>query len=739
MIKSILLTTLMALPVLVYSQQWQGHITDEQGAPIPNAYIINKSSNAHAHSNDLGFFKLNGSQAGDSIFVSHIGFETVLFIADTKVKDVSLQLKEMVVQLEQMVVTPDLETQQQIAQVDLVTNPVNSSQEILRKVPGLFIGQHAGGGKAEQIFLRGFDIDHGTDVNISVDGLPVNMVSHAHGQGYADLHFLIPETIDNIAYGKGPYDANKGDFATAGYVDFKTYDRLESNLAAVEIGSFNRLRTVGMFNLLDSVENKDAYIAGEYYTTDGPFNSPQNFNRINLMGKYSARFKKQTIQLQASYFDSKWDASGQIPERAVASGLIDRFGAIDDTEGGQTGRINLLAKHSKLLNDNTIVNSKAYFTHYDFELYSNFTFYLNDSINGDQIKQKETRNIIGYETNVYHNTQLGGFNLGITSGIGFRYDNIDNIELSHTLNRQTTLETYMLGDIDESNLYAFTSAEFQKGKWMINPSLRLDYFKFDYYDKLAQEYSTQSQQKSRLSPKLNITYSPNNNLQWYLKSGIGFHSNDARVVVAQDGEDILPAAYGSDLGLIYKPTNNLMINAALWYLHLQQEFVYVGDEGVVEPSGRTARKGIDIGLRYQPLSWLYLDTDLNYAHARSLDEEDGNNYIPLAPSFTSTGGISLQHPSGLSAGLRYRYLHDRPANEDNSVTAEGYFITDANVGYKWKNLSLNMVVENIFDTDWYETQFYTTSQLLGETSPVSEIHYTPGSPINFRIKAAISF
>ena len=321
----------------------------------------------------------------------------------------------------------------------------------------------------------------------------------------------------------------------------------------------------------------------------------------------------------------------------------------------------------------------------------------------------------------------------------FDEDNIDDIELSHTLNRQTTLETYMLGDIDESNMYAFSSVEFQKGKWMINPSLRLDYFKFDYYDKLAEEYSTQSQNKTRLSPKLNISYSPNNNLQWYLKSGIGFHSNDARVVVAEEGEDILPAAYGSDLGTIYKPTKNLMINAALWYLYLQQEFVYVGDEGVVETSGRTARKGIDIGLRYQPISWLYLDTDLNYAHARSIDEEDGNNYIPLAPSFTSTGGISLQHPSGLNAGLRYRYLHDRPANEDNSVTAEGYFITDVNVGYKWKNLSLNMVVENIFDIDWYETQFYTTSQLLGETSPVSEIHYTPGSPINFRIKAAISF
>lgn len=727
------------LPLIVFGQQWQGHIADDQGAPIPSAYIINKSSNSHAHSNELGFFKLTDTQAGDTVFVTHIGFESTFFIANAKLKDVSIQMKEMVVTLDQMVVTPDLETQHQIAQVDLVTNPVNSSQEILRKVPGLFIGQHAGGGKAEQIFLRGFDIDHGTDVNISVDGMPVNMVSHAHGQGYADLHFLIPETIDNITYGKGPYDANKGDFATAGYVDFKTYDRLESNMASVEVGSFNRVRTVGMFNLLDSVENKDAYIAGEYFITDGPFNSPQNFNRINLMGKYSARFKNQTLQLQASYFDSKWDASGQIPERAVEQGLIDRFGAIDDTEGGQTGRINLLAKHSKLINDNTIVNSRAYFTHYDFELYSNFTFYLNDPINGDQIKQKETRNIIGYETNIFHNTHLGGFNVGITSGIGFRYDNIDDIELSHTLNRQTTLETYMLGDIDESNMYAFSSVEFQKGKWMINPSLRLDYFKFDYYDKLAEEYSTQSQNKTRLSPKLNISYSPNNNLQWYLKSGIGFHSNDARVVVAEEGEDILPAAYGSDLGTIYKPTKNLMINAALWYLYLQQEFVYVGDEGVVETSGRTARKGIDIGLRYQPISWLYLDTDLNYAHARSIDEEDGNNYIPLAPSFTSTGGISLQHPSGLNAGLRYRYLHDRPANEDNSVTAEGYFITDVNVGYKWKNLSLNMVVENIFDIDWYETQFYTTSQLLGETSPVSEIHYTPGSPINFRIKAAISF
>jgi len=289
-----------------------------------------------------------------------------------------------------MVITEELNTVSTISRLDLKVTPVNSSQEVLRKVPGLFIGQHAGGGKAEQIFLRGFDVDHGTDVSISVDGMPVNMVSHAHGQGYSDLHFVIPETINKIDFGKGGYYAQEGDFNTAGYVNFETKDYLKESSISASAGQFNTLRTVGLFDLLENTKNQNAYVALEYIATDGPFESPQNFNRLNLFGKYVMYSpENDKLTLTASHFTSRWDASGQIPQREVDNGNMTRFGAIDDTEGGETERTNFNVTFDNYISDDTKLSANAFYSHYAFELYSNFTFFLEDPVNGDQIKQKE--------------------------------------------------------------------------------------------------------------------------------------------------------------------------------------------------------------------------------------------------------------------------------------------------------------------------------------------------------------
>jgi len=571
----------------VQGQSIKGKVIDDLNNPLSDVYLINQNTGIHSHTNELGIFYLVETNIGDTVLVSHIGFTNqIVVISKINLETYfNIQLKKTPVELEQVLITPDINSLNQLSIVDLQTNPVNSSQEILRKVPGLIIGQHAGGGKAEQMFLRGFDIDHGTDVNITVDGLPVNMVSHAHGQGYADLHFLIPEIINNIDYGKGPYYADKGNFTTAGYVAFHTKDRINKSLVSIDFGSFNTLRTLALFDLLDKSSNADAYIAGEYTLTDGAFQSPQHFNRLNLFSKYSASISSdQKITLQASYFQSKWDASGQIPQRAVDANLINRFGAIDDTEGGTTSRTNLSLSHFKYINDKTSVKNRMYYTKYDFELYSNFTFYLNDPINGDQIKQKETRNIIGIESIVNRNIELNRFDFDLQAGVGFKYDDINSSELSSTIDRKTTLDTISFGDIDESNMYGFISSEFNFGNWLIKPAIRFDFFKFDYINQLANTYSTLTNDKIIASPKLNIIYSPKPTWQLYLKSGIGFHSNDSRIVVTQNGGSILPLAYGADFGTIWKPSNRLVINTTLWYLFLEQEFVYVGDEGIVEPS-----------------------------------------------------------------------------------------------------------------------------------------------------------
>ncbi|WP_179348307.1 TonB-dependent receptor [Winogradskyella pacifica] len=734
---SILTLIISCFALTAYSQNVKGRVVNELNQPLEAAYVYNQTSESHAHSSENGVFVIANTKLGDSLRIGLLGYKTRI-IALESIENLNFILEEKAFQLDEMVITEELNTVSTISRLDLNVTPVNSTQEVLRKVPGLFIGQHAGGGKAEQLFLRGFDIDHGTDVSISVDGMPVNMVSHAHGQGYSDLHFVIPETVNKIDFGKGGYYAQEGDFNTAGYVNFKTKDYLKESEVSFSVGQFNTMRTVGLFNLLEDTKNQNAYVALEYINTDGPFESPQNFNRLNLFGKY-VMFSPENdkLTLTASHFTSRWDASGQIPQREVDNGNISRFGAIDDTEGGQTERTNLNVTFDKYIDDHTSLSANAFYSHYAFELYSNFTFFLEDPINGDQIYQKEDRNIFGANTAITHTTFLGDTELTLTSGIGLRHDISDDVELSRTLNRSTTLENIQLGDINQTNIDAFVNAEFEFGKFKVAPALRLDYFKFMYNDALQSNYQTLAETKTIVSPKLNFYYNAQDNLQLYLKSGLGFHSNDTRVVVANGGEDILPRSYGADLGSVWKPFPKLVVNSALWYLFLEQEFVYVGDAGIVEPSGKTRRFGLDLGLRYQLTDWLFLDTDATLTNARSVDDPDGENYIPLAPDFTLIGGLSVDDLNGFSGGLRFRYLDDRAANEDNSIVAEGYMVTDFNVNYKLNNITLGFAIENLFDVDWNETQFATESRLQNEAQSVEEIHFTPGTP--FFLKGTVSY
>lgn len=734
--KNILILFFILISLTGLSQSISGTIKDtETKEPVEFVVVYNLTNETHAHTNHTGGFSLNNTQEGDSIVISMVGYERLQFRVSPET-NWNIQLIAAPVELSQVVISPELNTINKIKQVDLKLNPVNSSQEILRKVPGLFIAQHAGGGKAEQIFLRGFDIDHGTDIQITTDGVPVNMVSHAHGQGYADLHFLIPETIKNVDFGKGPYHAQKGNFTTAGYVDFKTYDRIEGSSIKMEAGRFSTLRTVGMVDLIEGLEDRDAFIATEYLISDGPFDSPQNFNRFNLFGKYYAQIGDNFLTVQASGFQSKWDASGQIPIRAVESGQIDRFGAIDDTEGGETSRYNFLVDFTSTLLDGNFIQTKAFVSRYDFELYSNFTFFLEDPVNGDQIRQKESRTIYGFQSAYNHgSTWLSGA-FTVESGIGFRYDDINGSELSNTRNRKETLNTRILSDMDEFNAFAFSNITWESKKWMVNVGLRMDGFRFEEVDFLARTYDRKSAVESIFTPKLNIVYSQTNNWQLYVKSGRGFHSNDTRVVLREPNQNTLPSAWGFDLGTVYQPVNRLFIDLAYWELYLEQEFVYVGDAGIVEPSGRTKRTGVDLGINYQLNDNMYVFSNLNYANPRAIDEAEGSDYIPLAPTFTSIGGFTYQRKN-LSGSINYRYIRDRAANENNTVTAEGYFLTDVNFTYDRPSWAVSMSIENLFNTEWREAQFDTESRLADEINPVSEIHFTPGVP--FFAKVGLTF
>jgi outer membrane receptor for Fe3+-dicitrate len=474
--------------------------------------------------------------------------------------------------------------------------------------------------------------------------------------------------------------------------------------------------------------------------TDGYFDHPQDFNRFNLFGKYYGKLNENNVlSFTASTFYSKWNASGQIPDREVKAGLLDYFGAIDPNEGGKTSRTNVNAQLTSTFANGDVLKNQVYYSLYDFELYSNFTFYLNDPVNGDQIRQKEHRNLLGYNGSYSKISYIGNTRLTSEAGANVRLDRTHNSELSRTKDRTITTDPLQLGDISESNVAGYINETFKFTEhFTMNAGLRYDYFFDKYKDKLRNDTIGKAN-AGILSPKLNFYYHINNKAQIYLSTGKGFHSNDTRVVVAQKGLEILPAAYGTDLGTVLKPTKDLLVNAAVWYLWLDQEFVYVGDEGVVEPSGKSRRLGFDVSARYQPISWLYFDADLNYSNGRAVGEPKGANYLPLAPVLTSIGGVTFKTKPGINASLRYRYMGNRPANEDNSVVAKGYFVTDAYLNFVRPKYEIGLAVQNLFDVRWKETQFDTESRLQYETAPVSEIHFTPGTPFYLKLSASYLF
>lgn len=717
----------------------QGSILEKNsGQPIANALIVLQEQNLTATTNSFGNFTFTNLPVGNfNLDIIHIGYAS--FSVQTTVNNMSatviaISLTEAPINLESVTVTGDVSHRQNtISSLDIKLRPTNNTQDLLRLVPGLFIAQHAGGGKAEQIFLRGFDIDHGTDISVNVDGIPVNMVSHAHGQGYADLHFVIPETVQSFDFLKGPYSEQYGDFATAGAINFNTADYITNNEVKISAGLFNTMRTLVMLNLPmtnTSTANKSAYIAAEYQVADGPFESPQDFNRTNIFAKYRAILNNASIiSFSASTFNSSWNASGQIPQRAVDAGLIDRFGFIDDREGGSTSRSNVILKISKMLQPKTTFTNQIYFTDYRFELYSNFTFFLEDSVNGDMIKQKEHRALYGYNGTITRDRTLAGKSLTSLAGIGFRYDKVKEIELSHVAEREILLDRLAYGNIFQTNAFAYLNETLSlSDKLQVNAIVRYDMFNFAYDNLIDSVYDFKSVDDGILTYKLNFDYTINNTTAFYLYSGKSFHSNDTRVVVAQNALQTLPAAYGADFGMRVKPFKQLVLQPAVWILYLEQEFVYVGDAAIVEPSGATMRKGFDLSARLQIFNWLFVDADINYTLAEAIGSPEGENHIPLAAPLTSIGGINVQTQKGWSGSLRYRFMADRPANETASVIAEGYLINDFVINYATKKYTVGLEVQNIFNVEWNEAQFDTESRLQNEVMPVSELHFTPGVP-----------
>jgi hypothetical protein len=699
---------------------------------------------------------------GDSLHleVSFIGYRSLTLTLPAGAHRIVVELEKSALDLRTVTITghAGVNVFHTLSQIDLHMQPVRSAQDLLRLVPGLFIAQHQGGGKAEQIFLRGFDADHGTDVNISVDGMPVNMVSHAHGQGYADLHFLIPETVASYEFGKGPYYTNRGDLTTAGYLAYHTLNVPERDMVKIEGGQFGSGRVMALVNLLDDkakIKGQNAYVAGEgLYSNGGPFILPEHFHRFSLFSKFNTPVGDASrLSVTAGVMGSRWRASGEIPDRAVAEGYIpSRWGALDSSQGGYTTRAYVNARLTTPLKNGFTLDNQVWYSHYYFALISNFTFFYYYPTTGDEFRQHEIRDLGGTSSRISRSLTVGNSIWTTSIGAGSRFDFIDPSELDHSMNG-VVLQPLQLGRTREASLFGYWDETIEQGHWLIDAGLRADYFHF-FYDNmapLADTFATKlyagldpRAEKTTVSPKLNVQYTFNDRLQLYFKSGKGFHSNDARVVIANQGFQTLPAAYGTDLGINWKLIPALFMNAALWYLYLQQEFTFGQDlidqpGGPVQPSGKTSRMGIDLSARYQLGSWLFPYVNMNLAKPRFIDSAAGHRFVPLAPTFTSTAGLDFRLKSGWNGGISYRYLHNRAANSTYSLTALGYWVTDLTLNYTRKSYELGLAVENLFNVTWNESQFEYISRLRRETQPVDEVSYTPGVPFFARLKLTVFF
>jgi len=639
---------------------------------------------------------------------------------------------------------------------DLQYGSMTQVSDILRQVPGLMVSQHAGGGKSDQYFIRGFDADHGTDIAIYADGVPVNMPSHGHGQGYADTHFLIPETVDSVDVHKGPYSARFGDFYTAGAMELKTIDKVDGPTLWVAGGAplagpkaleqYNR-RIVGMA----SPELRDtdkSLVAVEIGDTDGPFENPQHFRQGNALVKWQGNAGPGELHLETNWYEAKWNASGQVPESAVTTGLIDQFGSLDPSEGGDTSRATGQLAYTVRDSHGGAWTAMGYLMSYRFRLYSDFTLYARDPVHGDEIEQTDARTTYGLDLKYERHIAPAGLDTWLTVGAQTRNDDVENA-LYHDDKRVRLEDCFELGAnpcnhtldrIRNFSGYAEATVHVAPGVHVL-PGLRWDQFVWDV-DDLNPNTNTNPAQtggsagKAIASPKLSVEIEATDKLDVFANAGYGFHSNDARGNVASAGNGSLARALGAEAGVRTTIVPHSKLSADFWYLHLDSELVWNGDEGGTDPSGPTERYGVDLEAAYNPVPWLRLDANASIAHSQFVQNAGNGNALALAPKLMGQGGITYIHPL-FSVSLRGRGIADRPGNDAGTLTAQGYFIFDLIAATQpTKKLGINLTINNLFNQTWREAQFADTSAITPTSPAIEQMHFTPGIPLTATVTAS---
>jgi TonB family protein len=607
--------------------------------------------------------------------------------------------------------------------------PIGSVQDILRVTPGLVVVQHSGGGKASQYFLRGFDADHGTDLALSIDGVPINMVSHAHGQGFSDTNFIIPEAVQRVEITKGPYFANQGDFATAGAVNLVTRDGFEHSSVGFGISGSPGHGAPGYRGLLIASpkwEVVTATFAAEIGRQNGPFDNPENWNKYKFFSKITFKLTPtSTLSIGEMSYGGNWHGSGQVPARAIEQGIIDRFGSIDPNEGGDTMRHQVYVLYKLRPTESSEVRALGYVGTYTFNLFSNFTLYLRDPENGDEIEQQDRRTFYGTKVSYRIAHELAGVRFDTTIGGDVRADDIHEM-LWDTVSR-VQLTAARNDNVRETMVSAYVSEEIALSDWArVILGARADSLSFSVDNNLPASTDPENPHSGadgaqQLSPKASLIVSPlekkDAQLDVYLNWGQGFHSNDVRGVLTTPSVTPLTRAMGEEIGARTRLSDKVDFATALWALDLDSETVWNGDLGTTAVSGATRRYGIELEGRYELFPWLAADGALTFTHSQfSTDKENGGG-LALAPKQTWSGGISARHELGPGtgrAGLRMYGIGDRPASNDGAIVAPGFTQFDLHMGYRMRRWDLAVDIENLFNGDFRSAQFDTISRLRTE-------------------------
>lgn len=661
----------------------------------------------------------------------------------------TLQPVEVVDSAENLIGSADSSTEGTVTAKQLANRPLLRTGELLETVPGLWISQHSGEGKANQYYLRGINLDHGTDLATTVAGMPVNMPSHAHGQGYTDLNFLIPELVSGIQYRKGPYYAEEGDFSAAGAVHMDYVNELKRPIASLTGGTDGYYR--GFVAASSHLAGGELLYGLEYSHYDGPWVNPDDYKKINGVVRYSKSIQQNDFSLTAMGYYGKWNSTDQVAKRAIDDGLIPRFGSLDPTDGGKSYRYSLSGDWQHKA-ENVITKANLYLISYGMDLYSDFTYFLDDPVHGDQFLQKDRRVISGLNTSQTWIGSLAGHDMENTVGLQIRNDNISPVGLYHTEARQI-LSTTRQDHVTQTSYALYLQDSFKWAeKFRTVAGVRGDLYHWEVASNNA--LNSGSDTAFIASPKLSLIFGPWEKTEFFINGGYGFHSNDGRgstiTVDPQTNDPVskvspLVRAKGAEVGTRTAVIPHLQNELTFWMLDIDSELLFTGDAGTTEPSRPSRRYGFEWANYYTPTPWLTFDADLAFSKARFRDSDPVGDHIPGAPEGVATAGVAIDDLSGFLASVRAQWFGPRPLIEDNSVRSSATTIVNARVGYKFKskpveNWRLLVDVFNVFDAKVSDIDYYYTSRLSGEPAAgVNDIHTHPHEPREVRVTLSMTF